>query len=717
MAALRRIRDIALLCIGLAAVPHPAGLLGQDMPATLLADSVSYDAQTETLTATGDVEVLYDGRLLRARALTYDAREEVIRAQGPITLTDGHGNVVIADEAELDADLRNGLIRGARLMIDDQLQLAATEVRRSQDRYSTLHRVVASSCTVCAGDSAPTWAVRATRVTQDEVTQRIYFDNATFEVMGFPVAWLPWLSVPDPRSTRASGFLTPEFRRSDIYGTGFRLPYYHVIGPSADATITPFLTTKGSVLVEGEYRRRFSRGGFDLWGVLAINDGLGGHGRGAFATVGAFALERGFIADFDINIASDRSFLQQFDYSDADRLTSFASVHRTLAEEYVGFGALGFQSMRDDEPNDTVPLILPEFLYRRSTALPGGQGRVGMELEALGVTRRVGSDMLRMGGSVDWKGDWILPRGVLASATAVTNLDMYQVRDNPDVPDGELLTRVVPIAAAEMRWPLVRYGGRAAHVVEPIAQVVYSHAFGDTDMPNEDSRLPEFDETNLFSLNRFPGRDRYETGLRANLGMGYTRYDPAGWSLGFTIGRVVRADPEDDFSDGSGLAGRWSDYVAGVSVDTVAGLRVSNRALFDNDFTFRRNELGLRYETGRADFAATYTYFAQDDSNPVLGDVPETNELFLEGRYRALPNWELRGLWRYDIKASESLRAGAGITYGNDCTEFDLSISRRFTSSDNVPPSTSIGFNVRLAGFGEAGATAWPERTCTAVPG
>ena len=38
--------------------------------------------------------------------------------------------------------------------------------------------------------------------------------------------------------------LAPRFLQSDIYGFGFKLPYYRVLGPSADATITPFVTTE-----------------------------------------------------------------------------------------------------------------------------------------------------------------------------------------------------------------------------------------------------------------------------------------------------------------------------------------------------------------------------------------------------------------------------------------------------------------------------------------
>ena len=102
---------------------------------------------------------------------------------------------------------------------------------------------------------------------------------------------------------------------------------------------------------------------------------------------------------------------------------------------------------------------------------------------------------------------------------------------------------------------------RAADVVQPIAQLIWSDILGSrATVPNEDSQLPEFDETNLFSANRFPGRDRYETGLRANLGVTYDRIAPGGWEFGLTLGRVLQADPNPDMPEGTGLAGRWSGH-------------------------------------------------------------------------------------------------------------------------------------------------------------
>lgn len=244
---------LALCCAGVAQAQSP--------PVSLIADQVTYDRETGLLIASGAVEVLYEGRILRARRLIYDERAEEVRAEGPIVLVDPEGGVLLADAAALSPDLAEGLVLGARVLIAGELQIAAVEARRAQGRFVTLDRVIASSCTICPGDPTPTWAIRAARVTQDEAAQRIYFEDARLEVLGLQIAWLPRLSIPDPRVERASGFLAPEFLTSQIYGSAVKTPYYRVLGPSADMTVTPFLTTQGGALLEGEYRRRVARGG------------------------------------------------------------------------------------------------------------------------------------------------------------------------------------------------------------------------------------------------------------------------------------------------------------------------------------------------------------------------------------------------------------------------------------------------------------------------
>lgn len=711
-----------LLLTALAAaaqVPGADPALAGEPPVTLLADDVTYDRETGRLIATGSVEALYQGRILRASRIVYDDKAGTIRAEGPIVLVDPATGVMLADSAALTPDLAEGLIEGARLLIAGQLQIAAAEARRRQGRFVSMDRVIASSCTICPGDPTPTWAIRARRVVEDEREMRIYFEHARLEVLGVPVAWLPRMSIPDPRAKRASGFLSPIFVNSQIYGAGVKTPYYKVLGPSADMTVTPFITNQGGYLLEGEYRRKVLRGGISFNGVYAFEDGLssalgGDHSRWFLNTKGDYALGRGFIAEFDVSAVSDDVFLKQFDYSDADLLTSTAQIRRTRAKDNLRLEAIAFQSLLPEEDSSTVPAIVPDFSYTRILEDPVMGGRLSWEAAALGVTRDTGDNMLRGTALGDWRRDWTLLHGLRFAAAGSMAVDAYRLWQDPNFEDATP-TRFTPLVQAELRWPLVKRGGRADQVLEPVVQVIWSDSYGDQDLPNEDSELPEFSYANLFSTNRFPGRDRLENGLRANLGLEYARYDPAGWNLGVTFGRVLRADGLNQFPEGTGLDGRWSDYVGALNLDFDWGLTLTERMLVSDDLDFTRNEFQMRYEGPKGALAASYVHLAEDNTNYYLGNQGETSELGLNARYRVHPSVEIRGNWRYDATRGQNLRAGGGIVYGNECLELDLSVSRRYTSSANLPAATTIGFGLRLAGLGASGGERdWPARACVA---
>ena len=532
-----------------------------------------------------------------------------------------------------------------------------------------------------------------------------------------PVGFLPRLSIPAPGVERASGFLEPRFLQSDIYGFGIKTPYYRVLGPSADATLTPFVTTGGAALIEGEYRQRFANGGFDFWGVFAVDDGLGeggGFGRGAFHTTGEFALPRDFAFDFDLAAASDDSFLTQFDYSDTDQLTSFARVRRTRANEYIGLGTIAFQSLTDVNESMDVPFVLPQFFYRRLRGYPGEDGPARHLAQLARHPARDRQQQLprRRAGRLAARRR---PCRTASSPRARRRRSSTSTRSGttPTSPTASRC-RPPPPLAGELRWPWVRHTGAADHVIEPIVQVVYVRALQDQDeIPNEDSRLPEFDETNLFAFNRFPGLDRLETGLRANLG--HQLHPPGPRRL---VGRPhARAHPARRPGRRVRRRHRPRRPLVGLRGRRLGRLRLGPdrdqpRALRHRP-RLPPQRVRPRLRRRRSARCAPPTSTSpRTTPTPILGPQPETNEISLDARYRVRPNWELRGLWRYDVASHSNLRAGAGITYGNECAEFDLSVSRRYTSSDNVPPSTSIGFSLRLAGIGEKGQADWPARVC-----
>lgn len=198
--------------------------MAQERPAaTLLADQVRFDGAR--LTAQGNVEVFYGDVRLTSGQIVYNRADGSLGITGPIRLIDADGTMVIlADAAQLDSDLRNGILTSARLVIDQQLQLASTQINRVDGRYTRLSNTVTSACKVCAGNPVPLWEIRAGEVIHDAQTRQLYFTNAQFRLAGVPVMYLPHLRLPDPTLERATGFMIPSLYSSTTLVGASRCP-------------------------------------------------------------------------------------------------------------------------------------------------------------------------------------------------------------------------------------------------------------------------------------------------------------------------------------------------------------------------------------------------------------------------------------------------------------------------------------------------------------
>ncbi len=704
----------ALVAFWFAALPA----LAQDA-ATLVADSVFLNGNS-TLTAEGSVEVLYRGARLTASRIVYDRDTDLLSIEGPIQLTDGTGTVLLASAAELSRDLRDGVLTSARMVLQDQLQLAANAIRRADGRYTTLDRVVASSCQVCAAHPVPLWEIRARRVTHDQLDHRLTFDDAQLRIAGLPVFWLPRLRLPDPTVERATGFLAPVVRTNSLVGPGLKLPYFIALGDNRDITLTPYFATSETRTLGLRYRQAFRTGNITVTGSASRDSILPGQTRGYLFADGAFRLPRDFGLRFSLQDVTDPAYLSDYGIASDDRLASGITISRTRRNEHVEGRAYRFRSIRAGESNATLPTAVGDLLiHRRFTpGIIGGEGGFRFELHGQNRTSRVttdtdgdgqadGRDVARASAALDWRRSWVLPSGIVASGLGEVAIDIYSVSDDILFPAS--IVRTVPAAAVELRWPFVRNDASGvSHVIEPVAQIAWSPD-SLTPVPNEDSRIVEFDEGNLFSLNRFPGSDGRERGLRANLGIGWTRYDPAGWSLGILAGRVFRNQDLGQFTAGSGLDGTTSDWLVAANLATSGGLSLSNRALFDDRFSFAKDELRLAWAAPRYDITGSYVWMLAD---PAEGRPADTSELTLDAGWQISDGWRGTLGTRYDIEAGRAARAALGLQYRTECATVDMSLSRRFTSSASSTPVTDFNLSVGLSGFGKGQGAASFRRSC-----
>ncbi|WP_299359196.1 LPS assembly protein LptD [uncultured Paracoccus sp.] len=685
-----------------AAVPDYAAEEG----ATLLADHVDLSGD-RVLTATGGVVMWYDGARLIASRVVYDGGSGQLTIDGPIHLTrpDQAGGdqetILIADGAELDEDLQDGILRGARLVLAREIQFAAAEVRRTgQGRMTTLTHVVASSCQICASDPTPLWEIRARRITHDAETRRISFDRPQFRAFGLPLGILPVLTAPDPTVERMTGFLRPRLRTTSALGLGVKLPYFITMGDHADLTVTPYLAVSRTATVELRYRQAFANGVTEWNGAISRDDILPDETRGYLFGAARFALPRDYSLTAQLQTASDRAYLLDYDITDADRLWSGVTLERYRRDRMLNARVGNYQTLRDDEDDATSPGLVANTTWQRAFSPPapiGGRGWLEWSVHAhrrSSDTDQIGRDMLRGSVAADWRRQQVLPLGVVGSVQTRVDADLFRILQDSRFDSS--VARVDPTVAAELRWPLIARSSNATHMLEPVAQLIWTPERKAADeVPNEDSTLIEFDEGNLFSLNRSPGWDRRETGLRANLGIGWTRIDPTGWSLGLTAGRVLRADGDGDL--GGPLSGRRSDWLLAAHYADGRGLAVSNRALFDDGFDMSSDELRLGLLRPGVQISAGYLWI---DAEAQPGRERDVSELSATTGLQIAPGWWATTDARYDFAASRTRETELGLQYRNECITVDMSVARRLTESESVSPDTRFGLSVQLGGFG-----------------
>jgi LPS-assembly protein len=680
-------------------------------PVILVADTIYLEGETR-LVAEGGVEVVQGARRLEAARVTYDARAERVAIEGPLRLTDGDGAaVLVADAAALDRDLRDGLIRSARLVLDRQLQLAAARIDRRAGRYTVLTDTAVTSCQICARGRAPLWQIRARRVLHDEAARQLYFDGAQVRVFDVPVLYLPRLRLPDPTNRRARGFLVPEVRSTTQIGAGLRLPYFIPLGPHRDLTVAPLLSPETRTL-SFRYRQAMRRGDLMLRGALSSDDLRPDRLRGYLFADGEVALGRGYRLTFGLKTTSDELYLAEYGVTDTDRLQSEVAISRVRRTGVDTARLAYYQSLRAGEANATLPSLVLDAARERRLALPriGGDLRLFADLHA---HRRasdrdgVGRDMARISAGALWTRAWTGAAGLRFGLTAGLRADGFRVRqDSAAAPRAAVVT---PAARATLRWPLLRRrAGGARHLLEPVAMVAWS---GGTrpDVPNEASTTPEFDTANLLALSRFPAADRQERGWRAAGGLRWRRVAPEGPDVGLTLGRVWRREAEDAFSATSGLDGRRSDWLVAGELDLAQGLDLAARGIIGPQFDVPRAEARARWRTERLDLSATYLLLEKDAAE---GRDDSLSEWGLDGRYRLTRHWTGSAGYRYDLAQDSAARADLDLVYTNECVAIRLSASRTFASSVTLEGSTDFGLTVALKGFSTGGSAKEDRRRC-----
>jgi LPS-assembly protein len=231
------------------------------------------------------------------------------------------------------------------------------------------------------------------------------------------------------------------------------------------------------------------------------------------------------------------------------------------------------------------------------------------------------------------------------------------------------------------------------------------------EIPNEDARAIELEDSNLFALSRFPGYDRWEDSSRITYGLDWS-YDRPKLSIMTTIGQSYRIKKRGEiFPSGTGLADRVSDIVGRTRVRYGRLIDITHRFRIDKDnMAFRRNEIDLT--VGGEETYAQIGYLRLDrDIVDEVEDLRDKEELRAAARIKFARFWSVFGATVLDLTDEEEdplsiadgfepVRNRLGLTYEDECVEVGLSWRRDYERIGDFRKGSTFSFRLALKGLG-----------------
>ncbi|MEM7620360.1 MAG: LPS-assembly protein LptD [Pseudomonadota bacterium] len=686
-----------------------------DQPLLLQADTVTYDNKNNVVRAKGNVEIYYNGHALFADNVVYDRNANTLEVQGNVRLKEPSGAIISADQLQLTDDLREGFIRSIQIITADQARFAAESATQINESTTVLKKARFTPCKPCEDQKrSPLWEIRAGQIIHRKDEKQIYFEDATLEFLGLPIAYLPYFTAPDPSVKRRSGFLMPSLTFGEEHtGSSFEMAYFFNLDPTYDFTFNPRITTKQGVLWQGHWRQRLKNGAYDIK-FSAIdeldpdNDSPTDSFRGSIETRGLFQLSNWWNFGWDITTETDDTFRRLYDLDPSERTNRVSKIFLIGQSDrnYFEANLFQFSALSETDTSNASSFVHPVIDHSYVFKNPVIGGELSINSNMLSLSRDEGVDTSRALTEVKWRRTFIDSVGQTLTPFFSGRGDVYAINSGFTDPinntegDDDFIARATGSAGATYSFPFVNRGNSGSFIVEPIAQVVARPDVDDQgEIPNEDARSLVFDDTLLFDTNKFSGYDRVETGVRANVGFRLTAQLHNGGYGKVVVGQSYHLAGDNSFDEGTGLQTDRSDYVAGAYYEPNSNLTFISQGRFDEeDFTLKRADIYARGTYGPITGSVNY---ANIDATPSFG-IDEREELLAAASLKLSDYWSLFGSIRYNLEADETIQDSLGLKYSDECFVLSVSYNESFINDRDIETDQSVRFSFELKHLGGA---------------
>lgn len=700
----------------------------RNIPVEFQADIIYQDKTTDLVYGKGHVLMEQGNQMVIADEIVYHRKEDIIYAKGNVVFKKEDGSIIYADEAKFYRGISEGIALDFRGRFGKKGLLAAKSAEMKDSTHMQLNDFVYSPCKICEDNlvkSTPLWEIHSQAAELDKESERIYYRNVTVGLFGVPVIYTPYFITPAPGAKRKSGLLIPRYDHDGLLGKTFTIPLYWNIASNMDATYYPRITQKTGVLHQAEVRHLSRYGGVVLKGSYA-HSRINLSGMRKHEDVGHYDV-KGNYKFTDIGIPGyfefeskrmhnkEKTFLKKFKISDEDILRTDAKYNYFTHTNYLTVRSLFFQDLREGFNAKTTSAALPVFDTHLEHKTGFAGSKVYTDLNILNLTRPQGTNYERYTVKPGINLPYLMPYGHFLTFDLSARIDAYDITKKPitvstnntiaNLGKSGRESRVYPEFVTEWNWPLYNNIWSNSIILEPVVDIIYGPRMTNLEkLTNEDSLDPEITAGNLFTMNRYKGYDKIESGPRVNYGLRGNISNQYIQNVNFIFGQSRRRFEDINFNRISGMDGRYSDFVGKVALQLNKHLTIiDNFRLHKKSVRLLRNLTTVEFNYSKISAGLTY---AQTDHTLISPDKKIfTQEYLANAAYNFYREWTLSGYvhGRFGKKPPSEktplIRDGIMLQYAGDCLVMRLSVSRDYTKLRDLKPSTSFSASFEIPVF------------------
>jgi LPS-assembly protein len=735
----------ALFALALSTSAFAQGLVPADFfnapidasaPAAVEAGTLTFDSGTNIITASGDVVLSQGGYTMTGQNLVYDRNSKALRFVGSVTVRDPSGNLAEMADLDVTGGMKQAFVNALTITTYDGARITADSVDYDAALRTLLNNATYAPCGDCIDDAGRRvgWSVSASRITYNAEDGSVALEHPTLSLLGIPVAWLPYLWLPDTSASTIEGMRTPNYSYGELTGHTLEVPYYAYSTRWTDIILTPTLMSRQGFLLGAEWVQRFDKGSMQIKasGLYQLDRNAftfieaQREWRGAIQTSGEFRPITDWTVGWSYTAFTDAAYLTDYRLTTAKSSINQVYATHVTDDTFIDarvqqFNLLGNYTATDQGKQGAA---LPVVRFEHVEDLGPGNGRVEISGKLLGVRRELDSPLTVNGVpyvygyagnkqhlslQAGWQTQWIGSGGFVATPYLGGRADVaYYDGSSALLPGATTLWSATPIAAMDVRFPLAASDGSTVHLIEPIAQVAWRGSdTTNVGLTNDDAQSFVFDDTNLFSYNRFSGSDRQETGLRATIGGRYQANFADGGYVELIAGQSFQLAGPNAFATpgstqtavGSGMAATASYAVLGAYGSFTPGVKFGGKLQVDSaTANVMRAGLGGTFAKDGYGLELDYTYRA---ANPGQGMLLPQHEIGGEVTVPVAEYWSIKAHSYWDLQANSWLQVGGGVVYDDGYLVIGANASRT-GATHTSPNETRLTATFRLkapAGF------------------